>query len=621
MESWWKNMDKYNNYKYQRLIEKHPYIEKALNKEDNEVKIYKDKSFMGENIYAIEKNGHKYYLNSRYDCNRESQIIMENLNANKNEFALIFIFGIGNGILIKKLLEAFPENYIYIHEPSIEYFKFLVENEENIDLLLEEHIILTVGAENNGARVELFHELLDESNYYLTDLICMPQYEFLMQKEYLEYIRSFHSRCEQIIMQKNTYLCFNQEHIDNFWKNIIDMIKQHGVEDLKLELNREDNEEYPAFIVSAGPSLDKNIDELKNIKGRGVIMAVDTAIKPLLKKGIVPDIIASVDPHKPLELFEIEGVQNIPMLVDIDYNYRISKIHKGKRFYSWSGLEFGKKIMGENFYKLGIIESGGSVACNLFSLAVRSGFKTIVLIGQDLAYPNGRGHSSASYDNENKIDINNKRYFEVEDIYGNRVLTETNMNAYRKWFEEYISRHLDVRYIDATEGGAKISGTEIKSLKDTIEECCSGLQPKEWQRIINKCPRLLTEQQKNDILLKIKNLPKMIDETENMIEESDKTIKGIKRALRNGDLYFVKKSIQKIIDINNKLDGRLDVSLLNMYNVKESYEVSMGAYRLEDKQNDDIKSIIKLCETSNNGYKEAIRKARKDLNEKLKEIG
>lgn len=48
-------MDKYNNYKYQRLIEKHPYIEKALNKEDNEVKIYKDKSFMGENIYAIEK--------------------------------------------------------------------------------------------------------------------------------------------------------------------------------------------------------------------------------------------------------------------------------------------------------------------------------------------------------------------------------------------------------------------------------------------------------------------------------------------------------------------------------------------------------------------------------------
>ena len=47
----------------------------------------------------------------------------------------------------------------------------------------------------------------------------------------------------------------------------------------------------------------------------------------------------------------------------------------------------------------------------------------------------------------------------------------------------------------------------------------------------------------------------------------------------------------------------------------------MGAYRLEDKQNDDIKSIIKLCETSNNGYKEAIRKARKDLNEKLKEIG
>lgn len=40
---------------------------------------------------------------------------------------------------------------------------------------------------------------------------------------------------------------------------------------------------------------------------------------------------------------------------------------------------------------LGVIESGGSVACNLFSLAIMSKFETIVLIGQDLAYPNKKG--------------------------------------------------------------------------------------------------------------------------------------------------------------------------------------------------------------------------------------
>ena len=51
----------------------------------------------------------------------------------------------------------------------------------------------------------------------------------------------------------------------------------------------------PAIIVAAGPSLNKNILELKRLKGRAFIIAVDTAIKPLLNAGIIPDMYAVVD--------------------------------------------------------------------------------------------------------------------------------------------------------------------------------------------------------------------------------------------------------------------------------------------------------------------------------------
>lgn len=43
----------------------------------------------------------------------------------------------------------------------------------------------------------------------------------------------------------------------------------------------------------------------------------------------------------------------------------------------------------------------------------------------------------------------------MEDIYGGKIYTENNMNAYRKWFEGTISRYTDIEFIDATEGGAK----------------------------------------------------------------------------------------------------------------------------------------------------------------------
>ena len=44
--------------------------------------------------------------------------------------------------------------------------------------------------------------------------------------------------------------------------------------------------DLPIYIVSAGPSLDKNINDLKNIMDFGVILSVGRAVKPLIEAGI-----------------------------------------------------------------------------------------------------------------------------------------------------------------------------------------------------------------------------------------------------------------------------------------------------------------------------------------------
>jgi hypothetical protein len=51
----------------------------------------------------------------------------------------------------------------------------------------------------------------------------------------------------------------------------------------------------PAILVAAGPSLDKNIDLLSEAKGKALIMSSDTTFPVLLKKGIIPDLVVTIE--------------------------------------------------------------------------------------------------------------------------------------------------------------------------------------------------------------------------------------------------------------------------------------------------------------------------------------
>ena len=52
------------------------------------------------------------------------------------------------------------------------------------------------------------------------------------------------------------------------------------------------------MIVGAGPSLDDSLAALARSRDRAVVLAADTALRPLLAAGIRPDIVAAVDPQR-----------------------------------------------------------------------------------------------------------------------------------------------------------------------------------------------------------------------------------------------------------------------------------------------------------------------------------
>lgn len=143
------------------ILQNYPYIKPAIDKileKGNELELLVGKSANDEMIFAQEKNGHLYYLNSRYNCINEIDILLSNIKALENPFSPIIIFGMGNAMIIHEVRRRFPENYIYIHEPDIKVFKTVIDSYENIDFLSDDHVILTVGQENRGAMIELLHE-------------------------------------------------------------------------------------------------------------------------------------------------------------------------------------------------------------------------------------------------------------------------------------------------------------------------------------------------------------------------------------------------------------------------------------------------------------------------------
>jgi hypothetical protein len=60
----------------------------------------------------------------------------------------------------------------------------------------------------------------------------------------------------------------------------------------------------------------------------------------------------------------------------------------------------------------------------------------------------------------------------VEGIDGNPVETRYDWFSYLRWFEDSIKMFPDINVIDATEGGAKIKGSRIMTLKEAIAQHC-----------------------------------------------------------------------------------------------------------------------------------------------------
>jgi len=466
---------------------------------------------------------------------------------NKNLKQIIFFFGIGS---IEEILAvsrySHSESFFVIVEPK---FSFLQHTLNVEDLKRLEGINYMIAAVDSKRITEIVRLLTGTKT-------------FLMLRNPIFYFNSYYRQHDGAILKK--YIIEIRDAIKHrFFKignsihdsllglinNMKNLENISTTPDVALLKDRFKN--IPTFIVAAGPSLDKNINYLRDIGDKGIIIAVDTIAEKLVKNGIVPHFITSVERIKVWEYF-FEGKPAYykdsyivappvvePKVFDAFGEKMILPIRESVREYKWFReiLQLSQDHM---------VWMGASCAHVALGWAIHIGASPVVLVGQDLAYGQDISKTHAS---ETEYDIKPEEepeeIFTVEGYYGGEVKTQTLWNEFRIIFEDRI-KDLSLNIINATEGGARICGAKQSTLKEVVAQFCIE---KVNIDIIKDLPR--THLEWSAINVRLKNY---VNAMERISDESLQQLRTLEKIREQWDYYVQHKGVAYIFSILNKTD-------------------------------------------------------------------
>ena len=155
-------------------------------------------------------------------------------------------------------------------------------------------------------------------------------------------------------------------------------------------------EGVPAVICSAGPSLNKQLEQLKEIQGQVVILCVNTAIGALDRAGLQPHAVVAVESANLESMFEkISFIRELNAIFDLTGNPR----HFELPFRRMSTFSTENTTCARFLYELdprGALSGGFCVANTAFAIAHKMGCNPIMLVGQDLAYSGGKVYAQGT---------------------------------------------------------------------------------------------------------------------------------------------------------------------------------------------------------------------------------
>lgn len=523
------------------------------------------------------------------------------------QYPYLYFFGFGNGIVYKLLFQNEMHRRIVIIEPEIEII-YIVLN--LIDFSHEIRGQKLVLVETKEVAYNTMFRLLDNDAKIFAKvydlLVLLPYYE-RYHTQIVETNAIMTRALEQLVYSFGNDVEDSLIGVEHFMKNVSQLIRTPKLQELVRNITNTDT----AVIVSTGPSLMKQLPILKKIQEHVTILCIDASFPILAKHGIKPDVVVSLERIALTSTF----YKNTPDSFHQDVIFAVSSIAHSELLESIHGgttvlisRPFGYKF----FFELedwGYLGRGMSAANLAYEIAAISLFKNIVFIGQDLSYAKD-GNSHADDHVLGKDEVKNDKSVGSIEAYGGEGLVQTTLvwKLFLNFFELDVAEANKAgasRTINATEGGARIQGTEEMPFQSVADNLVDKTRCKE--KIVLSVPddKEIRKNQKH-IEAKIKKAKKVGLEVKKSAEkvflELMKFLSRVEQLNQESKLELIdykkaEKLIHKIDVIKAKVDNdtfnKVFFDVMQSYVLHQELELAMIQVRKVD---DDEGKKTKLIE-------------------------
>jgi hypothetical protein len=400
---------------------------------------------------------------------------------------VVVVFGLGMGHVVRAIRER-TQAPIVVYEPDAGILRTVLE--------YAPWDIPTVYVVTSTAELERLWSTVTGNRPHAR-LVASPGYTNSFAEEFERLTASIRMMVADVELVENTRSMRYREWIGHVLENL-DLLTENPLAISMGEVLKG----VPAFIVGAGPSLDKNGALIREAAKKGVVIVVEVAGRALAKHDAgPPHLVVSLEGQNlASELEASTAAGDTIRVISLCAHPSSLSAGKGALMPFFEVLPAFRQI-GELTGAQGLTV-GGSVSTVAFSLALQLGCSPITLLGQDMAFSGGKTHAGGTLFEDIRVEsspetgmirfknlevarklregshlgapIEADALFEAEAWGGSgTVPTNSTFNSYRLWFEiaaDTVQRSgLGIRLVNCTEGGARIHGFEESTLRQLLD--------------------------------------------------------------------------------------------------------------------------------------------------------
>lgn len=568
-----------------------------------------------------------FYNNIALHCtkNPQAEALKEFNRISPGSSHIVILMGIGLGYCVKRFFQN-SKCKIIIFEPDLNILKFTLEAVDFSQEINSERFFITNTPEEV---IQAFNTAYSYKNKVVTSKL--PASEAIYPEKIEQLMSELDKTVPSLISNYTTMFKLSWGWLYNGLCKLKNYKKASSF--LILENKFQDK---AALIVSAGPSLDKNIELIKQNREKFIIFCANVVYKKLIAENITPDFIIYLDPGNLHTIKNHEHSDTNIILHSSSCKDALKELKMKNSFIFYCNNDllsrWISKICGFSLEKY---MTKGSVSQLGLLAAYNMGCNPIILTGQDLAFTDGKFYSSGSFWGDlYKIDENQKltesekpddkvcfekkkkkiketNYIKVKGQNGDTVLTSSDYAGFIRHFEEFAEEHSScVKLINCSQEGANIEGFENREFSELVNELAPiNLNMDETLEII-----VHTEKDPvKENIEKIKNeLEQFQKDNEKIIQITDRGVKACQNLLKEVrskkiNPANIKKAYTEIIESFNRLDdilfNKYEFAIALAYKELTEFKLIME----DDSSLNDINLFINFAKAAQELFKSTMR--------------